>query len=124
MTSFEIGIIVRRDGVTMENFPVTRRIEVDESQSFSYEKANDGDITTFSALPADQLDTIQALIVRVSKAVTIRLDGQSDKGIRLNAGGMLVIIDGTIDAGAGASNAKVNNNSGVVSLIEGIAAGT
>jgi hypothetical protein len=124
MTSFEVGLILRRNGFTVEGFPVTHRFEADEVSQFTYEKANDGDTTTFSALPADQIDTIQVLVVRASKAVTIRLDGQADKGIRLNAGGMLVIVDGTIDAGAGASNAKVNNNSGAVSLIEGIAAGT
>lgn len=124
MDSYEITLHVRKNGVIVEGFPVTRRIETDESQGFGYEKANDGDSTTFSALPADQLATIQLLIVKTDKAITLRLDNQSSAGIELNAGGLLAIIDCTIDAGAGANNAKVNNNSGATALVDGVAAGT
>lgn len=123
MESLEASLVIRRNGVVVQN--ITRRIEVDEIQSFNYEKAADNDVTTFSALPADQIATIQFLLARSNKAVTIRLDGQTDAGIVLNAGGLLLIVDATIDAGAGASNAKVNNpDDADTALIEGFAAGT
>lgn len=124
MSSLEITLTVKRDGQPVNGFPVTRRIEADEVQHFSYEQAAHGDITTFGAVPADQINTVQALVLRTTKAITVRLDGQSDAGVPLNAGGILIVLDSTIDAGAGASNAKVNNNSGATALIEGLAAGT
>jgi len=124
MSSLEITIQVKRDGIQLDGFPIIRRLEVDELQGFAYEEANDGDDTTFSALPASQLDTIQVLVVKSDQQITLRLDGQSDAGIVLNAGGLLALIDATIDAGAGASNASVNNNSGSTANVEGVAAGT
>lgn len=123
MTSYELSINLKRDGVPVSGYPIVRRIEATEAQEFSYAKANDGDLTTFSAIPANEIATVKFLIVRTDKSVTVRLDGQTDAGITLDAGGLLAIIDATIDAGAGASNAKVNNNSGAVALIEGIAGG-
>ena len=125
MSSLELSVMVKRDGIASPGFPVTRRIEIDEIQSFKYDKAADNDSTTFSAVPADQIASIQALCIRTSKAITLRLDGQTDAGIVLNAGGMIVILDATIDAGAGASNASVNNpDDADVALVEGFAAGT
>ena len=104
--------------------PYSKVVDIDESQSFSYEEANDGDTSTFSAIPADQLATIKVLLVKPDQQVNIRLDGASDAGILLSAGGFLAIVDATIDAGAGSSNAKVNNNSGSTALLKGAAGGT
>ena len=116
--------MLRRDGLPMPGFPLTRRIEVDESQGFSYEKAADNDTTTFTAIPSNQIDTVQVLLVRANKAVTLRLDAQTDAGIELNAGGILAIVDATINASA-ATNVKVNNPAVTdVAIVEGLVAGT
>lgn len=125
MNSVEITITARKNGEPLAGFPFTRRMEVDELQSFSYEKLADNNITSFAALPADQLDTIQLLVVKTDIPITLRLDGQTDAGIMLNAGGMLILVDATIDAGAGASNASVNNpDAALTATVKGIAAGT
>lgn len=112
------------DGQVVAGTPYSKVVDIDESQSFSYEEANDGDTSTFSAIPADQLATIKVLLVKPDQQVNIRLDGASDAGILLSAGGFLAIVDATIDAGAGSSNAKVNNNSGSTALLKGAAGGT
>lgn len=121
MTTIKVRIEVEVDGVAPDGFPVTRRIEVDEIQSFAYEKVDGGG---YEALPADKLDTIQALVLTADKAITLRLDGQSDAGIVLNAGGLMIVLDATIDAGAGASNAKLDNSSGSTANVKGVAGGT
>ena len=120
----KLTIIADIDGVPVSGFPLTKELSLDESQSFSYEEANDGDTTTFSAVPADQLAEIQALIITANQQLTFRLDGQSDAGIVLNAGGLIALFNVDIDAGAGSSNASVNNNSGSTATITGIAGGT
>lgn len=119
----EIALLIRRNGELLPGFPKIRRLTVDEIQSFVYEQANQG-AGVFAAVPLDQIATIQALLVIPTQQVTLRLDGQSDTGIVINANGLLLLLDATIDAGAGASNAQLNNVSGSVATIEGLGAGT
>ena len=118
--SLEVTISVKKDGVAVDGFPMTRRIEVDESVSFEHEEADGGGYVT---LPTGELDEINALLVRVDQQVTIRLDAQTDAGIVLNAGGMLFILDADIDAGS-TTNATISNASGSTVNIRGLAAGT
>lgn len=121
MPTIEIEVTVKRDGRPLEYLRTVRRIELDELQEFKYEKATGGG---FVALPTSKLDEIQALVFQaVDQQVTLRLDGQSDAGIVLNAGGMVVILDADIDASA-ATNATVDNSSGSTALLQGLAAGT
>ena len=124
MPALRIVVTAELDGVPLKGFPWVRRLAVDEAQSFEYEQTAHGDAITFTAVPADQLATIQALLLRPDKAVTLRLDGQTDAGIVINADGFVLLADVTIDAGAGASNAKLNNNSGATAVIQGTAVGT
>jgi len=124
MPKMKVTVLAEIDGVSVPGTPYSREVDVDESQTFSYEEADDGDSTTFSVIPMAQLATIKCLVVKPSQAVTVRLDGQTDAGVTLAAGGLLLVVDGTIDAGAGASNASVNNNSGVTSVLKGAGAGT
>ncbi len=121
MATIEVEVIIKRDGRPLEYLRTVRRIELDEIQEFKYEKATGGGFVT---LPTGELDEIQALVFQaVDQVATLRLDGQSDAGIVLNAGGMVVIIDCDIDAGA-ATNATVDNSSGSVALLRGLAGGT
>ncbi len=124
MPKMKVTVTADIDGQVVAGTPYSKVVDIDESQSFSYEEANDGDTSTFSAIPADQLATIKVLLVKPDQQVNIRLDGASDAGILLSAGGFLAIVDATIDAGAGSSNAKVNNNSGSTALLKGAAGGT
>ncbi len=120
-STIDIVVSAKRDGIDLPGYPVSRRVTVDEVQSFEYEKADDGDTTTFSDIPAGQLSSIQALLLRTDQQVNIRQDGASDAGILLNAGGILVIIEYTNDS---ASLLTVNNNSGNTAVLKGIAGGT
>jgi hypothetical protein len=122
MNSLKVTVIAELDGVPLAGFPVVRRLAVDEVQGFTHELA--GPSGGYVALPADQLATIQALVLRADQLVTLRVDGQSDQGIRINPGGLVVLLDVLINAGAGAPNAKVDNSGTAVALLAGLAAGT
>jgi len=125
MPSVKVVVDVEIDGVKVPGFPLTRRITVDEVQHFDYEEGADNDTTTYSALPTAQVASIQALILRpTEQPITLRLDAQTDAGIIINAGGLIVIVDATIDAGA-TTNATVNNpDASALSRLKGFAAGT
>ncbi len=123
MAEVKITLQVELDGHPIDSFPIVRRLELAAAQTFEIAQAGDGDAVTFHALPTQQPE-IDVLVVRTDRAVMLRLNGQTDKGILLNAGGVLLIFDGKIDAGAGILNAKVNNNSALVATLAGLAAGT
>ena len=123
MSTLTATITLKRDGVELPGFPVTRTISYDEAQIFAYDKADDGNSTTFSTLPTTQIDAIKGLYITANQAVTLRLDAQSDAGVALDAGGVLLVLNGTIDAGA-STNATLNNNSGSTALVKGVAVGT
>ena len=123
MSTLTATITLKRDGVELPGFPVTRTISYDEVQTFACDEANDGDTTTFSALPTSQIASIKGLYVTANQAVTLRLDAQSDAGVALDSGGVLLVLNGTSDAGA-STNATLNNNSGSTALVTGVAVGT
>ena len=121
MPTVEVEVSIRVSGRPWEDLRTIRRVELDELQSFEYEKADGGG---YVAVPTAQLAEIQALIVRaVDQQLTFRLDGQTDAGIVLNAGGLLVILDCDIDAGT-TTNLTVDNSSGSVAIVKGLAGGT
>ena len=121
MATLKATLTLELNGVVLPNFPKVKRLTVAENQSFSHEEATGGG---YVALPASELDEIQAMFLETDQQVTIRLDGQTDAGIVLNAGGMLLLFDVDIDAGAGASNASVDNASGSTVNLKGTIGGT
>lgn len=124
MPALTVTLSLEYDGVVLPNSPITRRLEVPELSAIVQEQADHGDATTFAAVQAGHLDEIRALILTTDQEITLRLDGQSDAGIVLRAGGLLALLDVDIDAGAGASNASLNNNSGATATLRGVAGGT
>ncbi len=121
--NLKVTVSVELDGNPVAGFPVTRRIALAETYQFAYEHGDDGDTTTFTTIPDSKVAESQALVLTSDQAVNVRLDGQTDQGILLNANGLLLIIDADIDAGAG-SNVKINNNSGSTANITGVGGGT
>jgi len=123
MPTLKATVNLELNGVSLSGYPVVKRLEMDESQEFRYEKVDDTNGTTFIALPTSQIDSIQAIAIQTDQQLTFRFDGQTDAGILLNAGGLILIIDAVIDAAA-ATNATVNNNVQPTANVTGIAAGT
>jgi hypothetical protein len=126
MPSIRIALSVEVDGQPVPGTPIVRRLTADEVQQFDFEKAGDADAVTFTALPADQLAEIQMLLLQSDKLITLRLQNQSDAGLKINPGGVVFLLNVDIDAGAGALNAKINSNvaAGILAAIRGLAGGT
>lgn len=116
----DVTVTVKLNGRDVKGFPYQKRLVVDEVQQFAYEKATGGGYET---LPITQIATLQALVLAPDQALTVRVDGQSDAGLVLNAGGLLLLLDSTTDAGA-STNATIDNSSGSTAVITGLGAGT
>lgn len=118
--NLEINITIKRDGKLLAGYPLYRRVQVDEIQAFSTEQVSGGG---YIALPTSLLDTLQALVLSPSRQVSVRFNNQSDAGVLVNAGGLLILLDATVASGA-ATNATISNASGATALLEGFAGGT
>ena len=65
MSTIKVTISAELDGVQLAGYPKHRRLEVDESQGFSFEQATGGG---HSSLPIEQLGTVQVLIIEPDQA--------------------------------------------------------
>lgn len=124
MPLFELYLDLYVDGARMEQigFPMTLRATRAEFQAFNYLEPNDGNDTTFSALPVEQVATLRDLLATaIDQAIGIRLEGgeAGNIAIRLSANGLVLVFNGTITA----TNVTVNNNSGQNARLRGFGAG-
>lgn len=120
MPTLEATLLLKQDGVDVPGFPVTRRLFVVTTES-----DNDGTLPPDAAFhpfgglaPTQNVSFIQTL----DQAVTVRLNGQSDAGIVLNAGGLLLVFGGTLNFGT-AGNLTVKNASGITTAIQVLVGG-
>lgn len=123
MPTLKVHIDVSIDSKQLYGFPLEYKATVDEFQQFDYDEPNDGDDTTFSALPLSQITTIQDLLVKaVDQAVGVRVEGgeATNVAIRLASGGIVLILGATITS----SNLTANNNSGSDANLFGFGGGT
>src|SRR5947209_2145026 len=112
------------DGVPLAGFPIQRRVTFNEGVGLDYQKAADGNATTFTSIPESELPVVQALILKVDSLINLRLNGQTNGLVPVNPGGFIVIFDGNLSAGV-ATNVTVNNPAASgAATIKGYAAGT
>jgi hypothetical protein len=120
MPTLKLTLTAELDSQLVPGFPIVRRLVVDEVQAFDYKRTSGG---TYVALPLDQIDTVQVFVMQTDREVTLRFQGQSDAGLVLHAGGLVLLFDVDLDAGF-ATNVTVNNNSGITATLRGLGAGT
>lgn len=123
MPAVKVSVSVEVDGDMLEGFPVTRRLEVDQVHLFNYLKADDGNATTFTSLPLGPVDDLQALALRTTEDVTLRLNGQVTGGLLIRQDGVLVALGVLANAGP-LTNATINNDTGVAARVRGLGAGS
>lgn len=112
-------LILERNGVEVRR--LSRLVVVDEAQTFDIEKAAGGG---FATLPITEVGVVQVLLVEsIDRQVTLRLAGQSDAGLTLNAGGFVCVVGATL-ASSASTNATVDNPSGFIANLRGVAGGT
>ena len=122
MPTIRISLTLTIDNVNVRGFPVQLTQVVDELQQFDYEEPADNNDTTFSALPVQEVDTVQFLYMKALQAVGLRVEGGegTNVAIRLSANGFIIIGSCTLTD----SNITVNRNAATVARLEGLAGGT
>lgn len=102
--------------------PIARRLTITELQPFlPYIKANDGDTTTYTSAPVEQVASVKGFVIAPDQAIRVKLDASATP-VEIDSGGLLIGFGVTVDAGA-ATNITLNNNSGSAANVRGFGAG-
>lgn len=104
----------------LPDLPYVRRREYDEVRAFAFDQATGGG---YQAAPITGLATIQLLILVPDKAITVRVNGQTDAGVPVGAGGLYVVGETTIDNSSDDA-VQIDNSSGSTVTVRGVAFGT
>lgn len=117
-------LVLKMDGQDIPGFPIVKRIQTVEGQVISTQKAGSDGAGVYVVVPGCSTSaSLQGLAIASDQAVLIRLNGQTTGSIALNAGGVVVVIDGLINAGA-STNATINNAGTPAANLLGFWAGT
>lgn len=120
MPTLTVTLSIRLDGASVfSDGPLVRRLEVDAAEVRVFEKASDGNPTTFTNLIATTLGTLRALLVRPSRDMVVRLNGQSNAGVPLSADGLLLILDGALTTATLASANRADADAVRVQVVAG-----
>jgi hypothetical protein len=116
VAAFRLHVDADLVGLVTAAVPYGRRVEFAQAFAVDYDQASG---VSFVAVPAStSLTTLAGVILRSNKTVTVRISGQSDQGITLNPGGILIVFDGTM------TGVTVQNNSGATAHIDGAVLGS
>ena len=122
MPTIRVNLQLTIDNISVRGFPVQFTQVVDELQQFDYEEPADNNDTTFSALPIQEVDSVQFLYMKAVNAAGLRVEGSelTNVAIRLSANGFIIIGNCTLTD----TNITVNRNAATVARLEGLAGGT
>lgn len=114
MPMVKVSVVVTVDDTPIASFPITRRTEPTEAQSFDVQRTTGA---AFTAIPTGEITTVSGLVLQSDKTTAIRLNGVAGE-ITLNANGVLVLLDGSL-----ATAPTLQNNSGATARVRGYAFG-
>ena len=120
MAELKVTVQVEQDGVVLPGFPIVERVVVEQVVPWTPLRHDPSPSEAFVALPTTTIVTLQALIVRPNRLLVVRYDGQTDAGIEIEPGGLLLVLGGRADAGP---VANVKASATETTLIHGLAAG-
>lgn len=94
MPTIELHTEARVSDPLVPDLPLVRRIEVDETDAIVRQFPSSG---SYQNLAAAHLATVKGYVLAFDAAVTVRIAGQTDAGLSVNAGGQIAAIDTAID---------------------------
>jgi hypothetical protein len=107
-------------------FDRTHRVALTEAQTLAVTKAGGDNAGVYTTIPTiNKIPAINALIIATDQPVNLRMASVSatDGNIALKAGGIFIVVDANIAAGA-ALNALCNNVGAIAANLSGLVGGT
>lgn len=114
MPLVEVTCTIKINGAPIQSAPFTYSFFAPEYSEISFLKSGTDGVNYFSF---GQLGTQNGFGIQTDTDILLGFLGQST-GLALNAGGLMILLGGTLSAGA-PQNLMVNNNSGKQAHISG-----
>lgn len=118
MPTLRVTVIAELDDQPIFGSPIVKTIQTDVAQWLDFSQDPSSTVT----LNDTQIATIAALILRSDQPVTLNLNGVTT-AVKLNANGMLILLDCDILGDKTAANNQVVNNGGDAAEVKGVALG-
>lgn len=123
MPSLEVIVTASLDGHPLPGSPFTQILAVLSYQTISVKKSVDAE-GVFTTIPTvDALTPLCLVLLTCPDAQLVyRVNGQTDSGITIPAGGLLLVSNSDIGSGATTNLEVSNSSSGAVATIQGVIA--
>jgi hypothetical protein len=108
-----VTVSLEIDGQPVRGFPVSRRLLLDETTSFSLDVASGG----FTDLPVSAIATKQFFYLTTDQVTTFQFGNGAAGNIQVSPGGFLLLVDGTVAT-------DIEANPSVSAVIDGHVGGT
>ena len=118
MPALEVTINATLDGRVLDGFPIVKRLSTVTLETRVFTKASGAGYVALT----DDVASIAAAIMQTDQPISVKLNG-SATSFTLNAGGLMVLLDVLLDAGA-ATNVTLENTSGATATVRGGVLGT
>ena len=123
MPALKVTVTVEQDGVALPGFPFVRRIQTSDVQAFAYTQDDTGvdaeDVQLYTTLPViGEISPVRLLVLRTDAVAGVRFAGQTDAGVDLEAGGLVILVDCDITHATPVAIATAG------ATLSGVAAGT
>lgn len=100
MPQVKVTILVEVDGQPVSGFPHVTRHQVEQVVPWNPYVQAAGGLDAFTPIPAPTIGTLQALVMRPSKPITLRFADQSDAGLPLEAGSVFIAFGTALVSGS------------------------
>lgn len=120
-TTIELHVALDVDGVPIPGYPLRRTLELGTLHPFA-PIPREVEVSVFRPGPAEQLHELKLLAIQPDQDVTVRLSAQSDHGIPVLAGGLLLFFDAGM-CNDPRLNVTIRNDSDAVAYINGATGG-
>lgn len=110
MAEYRFALSVEKDGSPISGSPFIIRASTAQGDEFSYSLDGAGDSVTYSTIPALlAFGGVQVLFLRPDGPLNLRLAGQTNGGVAIDAGGIVFMAGVNITAVSSASLVTLNN---------------
>ena len=116
MPTLEFTVLVKRDGQPISGYPLVRKLTVTEVENKVFTQATGGG---FTAMTVGPLASLTGLVIQPDQQLSVRLNGQAAGEWVLNANGLLLILDATINTAALASLQNASGSTANITALVG-----
>jgi hypothetical protein len=120
---YRLTVLLERNGKQLPNFPLIRRLVINEDADILQQAQPDSNTTTFHPIPAAVMQTMQIFLLTTDQPINLDINQLS--AVPLNGRGLILIWGTALTQATPSDNITFNNpSSATVANLSGTVAGS